>query len=86
METLKELVRIVNRNKVKRIEIIGDPNSTRTKLQELYEGLTNGEFETNKEIANYFFPESPYQTAYANRLQKKIRAKAGQYPIFHRCK
>ncbi len=73
LELLKELVGVVNRNKVKRIEIIGDANDSPSQLNELYKGITEGRFDSTEDVARFFFDDSPYRIKYANRLQRKLK-------------
>lgn len=49
MEQLKELIDLVSRHKVKGIEIIGDEGFRNSKLQQLYDGIHDGDFSSDAE-------------------------------------
>jgi hypothetical protein len=49
MEELKELIGLITKHKIKRIEIIGGPDFHNSKLQKLYEGIRTGSLSTDEE-------------------------------------
>ena len=57
MEALKELTMIVTRNKIKKIDIIGEQDETQTRIHELYELVKGGQVESDEDAASMLFPE-----------------------------
>ncbi len=53
-EALREMIQVVNRNKVKRIEVLGNEDSD-TMLNELYFGIASGEFDSDISALKHFF-------------------------------
>ena len=51
MRDLIKFAEIVNKQKVKNIEVIGNPNGSPTKLNKLYEGIISGKYKNDKEAA-----------------------------------
>lgn len=76
MENLKELVAIVNRIKIQRIEIIGRGRTGKgQKLKKLYDGIAKGKFKTDEEAAKAIYGESHKKNAYAflkHKLTEKL--------------
>ena len=69
MEALKELIHIVSKVKVQKIEIIGqDATNNSPKSQKLYEGILNGDFD-NDEVAAIAI----YGTAYKKDTYQKLK-------------
>ena len=54
-EVLKDLVRIITRNKVKQIEVLGNPGQEHSRTEELYEGISKERFTSDDEAAKFFF-------------------------------
>lgn len=73
MEELKYLVEVVNRDKVKKIEIIGDTTSNPSKLNQLYNALLEGKFKSDKEAAEYFFPNTKNSLKQFSNLKGLLR-------------
>ena len=67
LEHLKELVSIVNRNKVKNIQIIG---SSDTIFDQFYKHLSENKFDTDEEYAHFFYKDSPRNKAYYKLKQR----------------
>ena len=74
MDELKELVALVQRNKFKRIDIMGHPGNHRASLvQELYDGLASGKFEDEASAAEHFYADSENKNGYFGRLKKRLQ-------------
>ena len=74
MDGLKELIQVATKNKIKHLEILGIPSTKKTKVYELYEGIINGNFQTDEEAAMYFYKKGPSHQSYLN-LKSKLRKK-----------
>lgn len=55
MKEIQELIHVVNKNKVKNIEVIGNRAAKKTLVQEFYEKLSNGSLRSDAEAAEYFY-------------------------------
>lgn len=64
MKKLIELVDIVNKNKLKSIEIIGNGMDGETKLMQLYEGIHSGKFTNDQEAFQQLYPKMDNRNAY----------------------
>lgn len=64
LEELKELVQVVNRNKVKNIQIIGNPGSHLTILDQFYEALCDDKFENDEGYCQFLYGQKSQTTAY----------------------
>lgn len=64
MEYLKELAEIVTANKVKKIEVIGNPSDKGTKLQKLYDAIRQGDVNTDEEAFAMLYGEEGSRGAY----------------------
>jgi hypothetical protein len=73
MEDLKILADVLNRNKVKHIEVIDQHHRSDSKVMELYYGLSNQQFESEEAAMAYFYGDSPNKNANFNRLKRKLR-------------
>lgn len=76
MEELKELIQIVSRVKVQKIEIIGqDASNNSQKSQKLYDGIINGDFENDEAAAiaiyGHTYKKDTYQKL-KQHLEKKL--------------
>ncbi|MCB9082055.1 MAG: hypothetical protein H6555_10130 [Lewinellaceae bacterium] len=75
MKELHELIYIIHRNRVKSIEIIGNPPPRKSKAQEFYEKLTDGSITSDEEAAIYFYGSTPQDRRYKdlkNRLKERL--------------
>ncbi|RMG80319.1 MAG: hypothetical protein D6714_14840 [Bacteroidetes bacterium] len=72
MDVLKDIIRIITRNKVKRIEIIGQPGTRKSQTHQLYEGICEGKIERDEDIARVFFGEGDNAQIYATRLKRQL--------------
>lgn len=73
MESLKEMIRIITRDRVKNIEIIGNSLSCPNKLNELYDGIRNGRFSNDNEAASYFYGPNSKESASYKKLKKRLQ-------------
>ena len=73
METLKEIINVITRNKVKNIEIIGNSLSKPSKLSEFYSGIQSGRFSSDLEASNYFYGSNPEQTPSYRKLKRRLQ-------------
>lgn len=75
MENLKELIAIVNRNKIKQTDFINS-KSSKSKTQRLYQGIVKGEFTSEEEAFQFFYSDDPASLInfkkLKNRLQKRL--------------
>ncbi|MEM9821309.1 MAG: hypothetical protein AAF985_09565 [Bacteroidota bacterium] len=75
MDNLRELVYIVSKQKVKKIEIIGNPGNKNSKMNELYEAIHNGEVSTDEEAAQLIYDTNANDVNYKKlkyRLQNRL--------------
>lgn len=72
MEILKELTTVVTKNKVKRIEMIGNPTNYSSHVQKLYEGIAEGSLTNDQEGADFFYKEGEYRQIYYTRLKRQL--------------
>ena len=73
-EVLKDLVRIINRNKVKQIEVLGNPGEE-SRSEELYDGISKGRFTSDDAAARYFYgtdEKDPNYRKLRNRLIRQL--------------
>ncbi len=56
-EALREMIQVVNRNKTKRIEVLGNEDNS-TMLNELYNGIASGQFSSDSMASEHFFEDS----------------------------
>ncbi len=68
-ETLKDLAKVITRNKIKHIEVLGNPGREKNRVELLYEGLASDKFKTEKEAVRYFF--KTYDTKNSSYLKLK---------------
>jgi hypothetical protein len=64
MEFLKELVAVVTRNKVKKIEVIGNPNEKDTKLNKFYKALQEEKVSNDEEAFKLLYEGEGDKNAY----------------------
>lgn len=57
MDGLKELVYVINKNKLRAIELMSLPMNSQTKLGELYELIAEGELDSSEALAEHFYPD-----------------------------
>ncbi len=72
---LKELAWFVSKNKVKRIEIVGEQNNYNSLVQRLYDGLSTGKYNTEEDAALDLYQDSPTNSNYRQlkyNLEKRL--------------
>ncbi|MBV6426762.1 MAG: hypothetical protein KIPDCIKN_01275 [Haliscomenobacter sp.] len=75
MDSLKELIRFVDRNKVKSIEVLGyQKEGRKTLVHQLYQKIASGELDTDEEAADMFFRVSPSDILY-RKLKTKLKSR-----------
>ena len=75
MESIKELVGIVSKNKVKQIHVIGNEEEADTKITKFYRGVLNGEYISDEKAASALYNSGPKNKAYIklkNRLRNRL--------------
>ena len=73
MEILKELSQIINRNKVKSIEIL-NPN-TKSKVNTFYQALADGSISDDDEAASKLYPKLPADSSNYRKLKASLKRK-----------
>lgn len=81
MKKLMELIDVVSRNRVKNIEVIGNPPPRKTKAQEFYDEFTAGTFSTDEEAAQYFYGTDANNRNY-KLLKKRLIEKLYNTALF----
>lgn len=64
MEKLKELISLVNLNKIKSIKIVGSSNDKDSKLDQLYLGILNGKINSDEDALKKLYPGSNSKNPY----------------------
>ncbi|TNE48308.1 MAG: hypothetical protein EP344_18740 [Bacteroidetes bacterium] len=72
-DVLKDLVRTITRNKVKQIEVLGNPGQESSRTEELYDGIQKGEFLSDADAAAYFFESDEKDPKYRKLRNRLIR-------------
>lgn len=72
MQELIELVNLITKNKIKRIEILGNQTNNSSNLQKMYEGIVSKTL-TEEEVAKeFFFGDSVHKDMYFGRLKRQL--------------
>ncbi len=74
-EVLKDLVRTISKNKIKQIEVLGNPGSSDTRTEELYESIYTDRLNSDDEAAKHFFgtdEKDPNYRKLRNRLIRQL--------------
>jgi len=66
MEQLKELVYVVNKNKVKRIELLDLNDENSSKVNQLYQAISEGSVNSDEEAFELLFNENQTKSGYRN--------------------
>ncbi len=72
-DVLKDLVRIITRNKVKQIEVLGNSDQEGSRTEELYEGISKERFTSDEEAAKFFFGTNEKDPNYRKLRNKLMR-------------
>ncbi|GAB5553031.1 MAG: hypothetical protein Sapg2KO_26220 [Saprospiraceae bacterium] len=70
MKNLKVIVDFVNRNKTKHLQ--STVFKTNSKTLELYRAISEDRFSSEKAAKRHFYPDSPHQHEYFNRLKRSL--------------
>lgn len=71
-EVLQDLIRIITRNKVKQIEVLGNPGQE-SRTEDLYDGIAKGKFTSDGDAAQYFFGSDEKDPNYRKLRNRLIR-------------
>ena len=74
MEYLKDIISVIDKNKVKNLEIIGNGMPKDQKLYRLYEGILKGEFSSDSQACRILYGTNDLDKGYRNiksRLEKR---------------
>jgi len=85
MKELKELTRVVTKNKVKRIEIIGDINHSKSLIHQLYTGIVEGKYNSDKEAEQDLYGQEGGETykKLKLRLKQSLQGRFASTSAFH---
>lgn len=72
-DALRDLVNIITRNKVKQIEVLGNPGQEESRAEQLYDGIAKGKFKSDEEAAQFLFQASAKDAVYRKVKTKLIR-------------
>ena len=72
MQEIAELISIVNRNKVKRIDVIGSQGSKKSKQQQLYQAIATGLVKSDDEAIRLLYPNQPNGRTYYLKLKRNL--------------
>lgn len=75
LEELKSLIKVVSKNKVKQVEVIGETGRGSSQIQKLYDLIAEEKIQTEEEGINLFFSDSTNTKKYFNRLKRKLRSR-----------
>ena len=74
MEYLKDLISVIDKNKIKHIEIVGNGLPKDQKLYKLYDGILKEEFSTDSQACRKLYGTNDLDKGYRNiksRLEKR---------------
>lgn len=75
MDTIKPLINLLSKQKLKQIEIITEENAITSKTKMLYDGIRNGEYLTDEDAAKAIYDSNPNSSSYKKlkyRLTQKL--------------
>ena len=72
-DVLKDLVQTITRNKIKSIEVLGNPGEEKSRTELMYDGISSGKFKSEEDIAKHFFKTDPKDPNYRKLKNKLIR-------------
>ncbi|MEL6866766.1 MAG: hypothetical protein AAFP19_20250, partial [Bacteroidota bacterium] len=64
MQVLQELVQVINRFKVRRINVIGNSKDRKSKIEQFYDALVEEKFTNDEEASLFFYKDSEQNTNY----------------------
>ena len=75
MDELKELIAVINKQVIKRIEVMGNSTNYSSKMRKLYDGISAGELSSDEAAAKLLYNSSPDNVNYKKlkyRLQQRL--------------
>lgn len=72
-DVLKDLAQTITRNKIKQIEVLGNPGQENSRIFELYEGIAKGQFSSDEEAARHFTGANAKDPNYRKLRNRLIR-------------
>jgi hypothetical protein len=72
-DALKDLIQIINRNKVKNIEILGNPGQDENRTEALYDGISKEKWKSDDEAAKFFFGSNERDPNYKKLRNRLVR-------------
>jgi hypothetical protein len=83
-DVLKDLVQTITRNKIKNIEVLGNPGEEKSRVELMYDGISAGKFKSEEDIARHFFKSDAKDPNY-RKLKNKLVRQLGQHRLFCGC-
>jgi len=71
-DVLKDLVQAITRNKVKQIEVLGNPGNEGSRVEEFYQLLSDGQLQTEEEAVQHFFKTDNVKDSNYRKLRNKL--------------
>ncbi|HOY04758.1 MAG TPA: hypothetical protein PLO67_05105 [Saprospiraceae bacterium] len=72
-DVLKDLVQTITRNKIKNIEVLGNPGEEKSRVELMYDGISSGKFKSEDDVARHFFKSDAKDANYRKLKNKLIR-------------
>ncbi|MEQ8702745.1 MAG: hypothetical protein RIC19_02435 [Phaeodactylibacter sp.] len=72
---LISLAKVVSRNKIKQVDVLGKTPVEHSNIEQLYRELQQDKYKTEEAASSAFFGKSRYRRHYFNRLKRKLREK-----------
>lgn len=72
-DVLKDLVQTITRNKIKNIEVLGNAGQEKSRVEQMYDGISAGKFKSEEDIARHFFKSDAKDPNYRKLKNKLIR-------------
>ncbi len=72
-DVLKDLVQTITRNKIKSIEVLGNPGEEKSRTELMYDGISSGKFKSEDDVAKFFFKSDAKDPNYRKLKNKLIR-------------
>ncbi len=75
-DALRDLVQVISRNKVKQIEVLGNPGQEDSRIEAFYDGIAKNNFTSDEAAAKFFFgvadAKDPNYKKMRNRLVRQL--------------
>ena len=72
-DVLKDLVQTITRNKIKNIEVLGNPGEEKSRVELMYDGISSGKFKSEDDVAKHFFKSDAKDPNFRKLKNKLIR-------------